>query len=1149
MLLIRFFGAICFTAFCAAQDPQNERPLLYVKSAWLEVFPSEKVQFTCNFSSNSNWNISWYRDEELILISSSMGTWAEFTLTAEKQYSGNYSCIGNKESDQMNTSRSNQIYVKVYDPPTPSLKWLSSWSDVFENETVEFNCSLDSSDWKFTWYRNNEKLLEDKDGSSYRIDSVMLTDEGTYTCKAHHKYRSITSGMSNSAEVKVYKKRPTPSLTRNYGFDLMYVGEMVNFTCTVDVASDWQYKWFKDKNPLPDKGSNISITLGTSNAGKYSCAAIRGGKTLTDSSKEIVQHVLDPPTPSLKWLSSWSDVFENETVEFNCSLDSSDWKFTWYRNNQELLKGRDKDKSSYRIDSVMLTDEGTYTCKAHHKYRSITSGMSNSAEVKVYKKRPTPSLTRNYGFDLMYVGEMVNFTCTVDVASDWQYKWFKDKNPLPDKGSNISITLGTSNAGKYSCAAIRGGKTLTDSSKEIVQHVLEIPAPSLKKITQWLDVFPTESVKLTCGLGEVSNWTYTWQKDGQKVQADKTLSFESNGSTLLIASASADHKGQYICRGHIQDRSVITNFSSGLQISVYDNKPNVKLTQDPEYQTMFRGESVTFKCDIKVFSGWEYLWYKDDKPLNVSLNMYKINPVQTSNAGSYKCRGKRGSDQPFFTDFSEIKDLDIKAEQPEPSITRQPDTDRLYTGESMSYECKVEISSGWDYQWYKDNKIHSHSSHLKILNVSAISGGNYKCMATRQNKTYKTQFSGNNTLNISEIPVPILKQSSQYLDVFPTETVKLSCATSSERTDWTYTWYRDGEEVQADDTVTFDSDKTTLTINSASASHRGDYKCSGKFKSRPVLTRLSPKVQLHVYDKKPNVRLTQTPEHEMMHTGDSVYFNCHNNVSTGWEYVWYKDDVQFTRSGNNFSISSVAISSRGSYKCQVKRGKNTVFHSESSNALKLKVEERPQAKVTLLTGWSEVFSTDTLLLKCEVENNNDVWNYTWFKAGTPISLLSAKHAVTPQNDPEQSLYTCQGIRTGRPSYSKPSNSFKTKNLLLKRRVLLSISGCIFFGIIAVFLGCIALRVMRKPANDEYKPDEANLFLTMAQLKNCADAPCPLVDYVTEEALNAPSKEEEENGTICSETIPLPISREEDQDVKTENNDKEENNGGLVSFKQ
>lgn len=39
--------------------------------------------------------------------------------------------------------------------------------------------------------------------------------------------------------------------------------------------------------------------------------------------------------------------------------------------------------------------------------------------------------------------------------------------------------------------------------------------------------------------------------------------------------------------------------------------------------------------------------------------------------------------------------------------------------------------------------------------------------------------------------------------------------------------------------------------------------------------------------------------------------------------------------------------------------------------------ERPKASIVLLTGWSEVFSTDSLVLKCEVMESTDVWNYTW----------------------------------------------------------------------------------------------------------------------------------------------------------------------------
>lgn len=52
-----------------------------------------------------------------------------------------------------------------------------------------------------------------------------------------------------------------------------------------------------------------------------------------------------------------------------------------------------------------------------------------------------------------------------------------------------------------------------------------------------------------------------------------------------------------------------------------------------------------------------------------------------------------------------------------------------------------------------------------------------------------------------------------------------------------------------------------------------------------------------------------------------------------------------------------------------------------------------------------------------------------FKEDQPIDEPpTEKYTVTPQNNPEQSLYACQGIRNKRPFTSKPSDNYKTKNL-------------------------------------------------------------------------------------------------------------------------
>lgn len=82
----------------------------------------------------------------------------------------------------------------------------------------------------------------------------------------------------------------------------------------------------------------------------------------------------------------------------------------------------------------------------------------------------------------------------------------------------------------------------------------------------------------------------------------------------------------------------------------------------------------------------------------------------------------------------------------------------------------------------------------------------------------------------------------------------------------------------------------------------------------------------------------QKPNHNVLHTGDSVSFSCLINVSSGWEFLWYKDDRLLTESGNNFTITSVLTKNSGSYKCQTKRGRNKAFQSNHTQAVRLDIK-------------------------------------------------------------------------------------------------------------------------------------------------------------------------------------------------------------------
>lgn len=101
----------------------------------------------------------------------------------------------------------------------------------------------------------------------------------------------------------------------------------------------------------------------------------------------------------------------------------------------------------------------------------------------------------------------------------------------------------------------------------------------------------------------------------------------------------------------------------------------------------------------------------------------------------------------------------------------------------------------------------------------------------------------NVTLSFSlDIPVPSLKNMTPWLDVFPTERVKLRCGMKNSSDDWKYTWYRGSEFVPNGNT-----DTSILLISSVSASDSGNYSCSGTLKARPVNSTSSSELLLKVY--------------------------------------------------------------------------------------------------------------------------------------------------------------------------------------------------------------------------------------------------------------------------------------------------------------
>ncbi|XP_064176069.1 putative high affinity immunoglobulin gamma Fc receptor IB [Anguilla rostrata] len=151
-----------------------------------------------------------------------------------------------------------------------------------------------------------------------------------------------------------------------------------------------------------------------------------------------------------------------------------------------------------------------------------------------------------------------------------------------------------------------------------------------------------------------------------------------------------------------------------------------------------------------------------------------------------------------------------------------------------------------------------------------------------------------------------------------------------------------------------------------------------------------------------------------------------------WMHKWYRDgqELPVGTAEDTYEILSAVQSDSGTYTCQGQH-KERVLYTGSSNTVALKVYARPQAVLTLETAWTEIFRSDSLTLRCQVEGSSVEWNYTWYRDGQhlPLDPSGDRLILSAGNDSYSSEYKCRGNRTGQPSYTEISEGFRANNIV------------------------------------------------------------------------------------------------------------------------
>ncbi|KAJ7983800.1 hypothetical protein DPEC_G00371240 [Dallia pectoralis] len=193
----------------------------------------------------------------------------------------------------------------------------------------------------------------------------------------------------------------------------------------------------------------------------------------------------------------------------------------------------------------------------------------------------------------LYTGETVTLQCDISDYTDWTYNWYRgNKLQSPDSPSRNITTL-SDLVSQYQCQGTRTDRP--QSSQLSVSHHITVtdnqPKATLRS-DEW-DVLTGDNVTLTCTV-ESSGWRFYWYRNRQDSEPVETTS----SSSYTLNQVSVSDRGQYRCRAGRGDPVYYTQYSEPVYIQITE-RPIAVLTLQPNWTQIFRGESVTLRCDIQ----------------------------------------------------------------------------------------------------------------------------------------------------------------------------------------------------------------------------------------------------------------------------------------------------------------------------------------------------------------------------------------------------------------------------------------------------------------------------------------------------------------------------------------------------------------------
>ncbi|XP_026010465.1 high affinity immunoglobulin gamma Fc receptor I-like [Astatotilapia calliptera] len=170
--------------------------------------------------------------------------------------------------------------------------------------------------------------------------------------------------------------------------------------------------------------------------------------------------------------------------------------------------------------------------------------------------------------------------------------------------------------------------------------------------------------------------------------------------------------------------------------------------------------------------------------------------------------------------------------------------------------------------------------------------------------------------------------------------------------------------------------------------------------------------------------------------------------SADFEYVWFREpsfnSEKTTVAGE--SKRELVTSDAGIYNCRG-RIKGTNSGPEESNSVTIQETVSNRTDVTLQHSWSQIFTGETITLRCEIQGGEGkVWKYEWTAPNTNSPPTSSEYRISSVSVSHSGDYRCRGssdyLLTGWSDAFRLTASYKPRTTLTAGTTIIPVGGSV-----------------------------------------------------------------------------------------------------------